>query len=121
MFFHMRVLRTDLSAQVEVGHVREIDEIFDAISYKKGAAIIRMLQTYLGAESFQVCLFLHFYVKCCCPSNFGIEAYCMHVNGDLSSLLCNRKVWFPTSTAMSTKTPRQKTCGVCCQRCLGSL
>lgn len=40
--------------QVEVGHVREIDEIFDAISYKKGAAIIRMLQTYLGADNFQV-------------------------------------------------------------------
>lgn len=40
--------------QVEVGHVREIDEIFDAISYKKGAAIIRMLQTYLGADKFQV-------------------------------------------------------------------
>jgi len=40
---------------VEVGHVREIDEIFDAISYKKGAAIIRMLQTYLGADKFQVC------------------------------------------------------------------
>lgn len=31
-----------------MGHVREIDEIFDAISYKKGAAIIRMLQTYLA-------------------------------------------------------------------------
>lgn len=42
--------------QVEVGHVREIDEIFDAISYKKGAAIIRMLQTYLGADKFQVIL-----------------------------------------------------------------
>uniref|UniRef100_A0A7I4BPT3 Aminopeptidase n=1 Tax=Physcomitrium patens TaxID=3218 RepID=A0A7I4BPT3_PHYPA len=39
--------------EVEVGHVREIDEIFDAISYKKGAAIIRMLQTYLGADTFQ--------------------------------------------------------------------
>jgi puromycin-sensitive aminopeptidase len=39
--------------EVEVGHVREIDEIFDAISYKKGAAIIRMLQTYLGADQFQ--------------------------------------------------------------------
>lgn len=37
-----------------MGHVREIDEIFDAISYKKGASIICMLQTYLGAESFQV-------------------------------------------------------------------
>lgn len=39
--------------EVEVGHAREIDEIFDAISYNKGASIIRMLQTYLGAEVFQ--------------------------------------------------------------------
>lgn len=39
--------------EVEVGHAREIDEIFDAISYNKGASIIRMLQSYLGAEVFQ--------------------------------------------------------------------
>lgn len=40
--------------QVEINHAREIDEIFDAISYKKGASVIRMLQSYLGAECFQV-------------------------------------------------------------------
>lgn len=39
--------------EVEVGHAQEIDEIFDAISYNKGASIIRMLQTYLGGEIFQ--------------------------------------------------------------------
>ncbi|KAK4599002.1 hypothetical protein RGQ29_009192 [Quercus rubra] len=39
--------------EVEINHAREIDEIFDAISYKKGASIIRMLQSYLGAECFQ--------------------------------------------------------------------
>ncbi|KAI5404022.1 variant 2, AP-1 complex subunit mu-1-like [Lathyrus oleraceus] len=39
--------------EVEINHVREIDEIFDSISYKKGASVIRMLQSYLGAESFQ--------------------------------------------------------------------
>ncbi|GMH12385.1 hypothetical protein Nepgr_014226 [Nepenthes gracilis] len=39
--------------EVEVNHVTEIDEIFDAISYKKGASVIRMLQSYLGAECFQ--------------------------------------------------------------------
>ena len=31
-----------------------IDQIFDAISYDKGASVIRMLQSYLGAERFQV-------------------------------------------------------------------
>ncbi|KAH7430122.1 hypothetical protein KP509_09G084800 [Ceratopteris richardii] len=39
--------------EVEVGHAKEIDEIFDAISYNKGASIIRMLQTYLGPDVFQ--------------------------------------------------------------------
>ncbi|PKI72070.1 hypothetical protein CRG98_007527 [Punica granatum] len=34
-------------------HPIEIDEIFDAISYCKGAAVIRMLHSYLGAECFQ--------------------------------------------------------------------
>ncbi|KAF4367053.1 hypothetical protein G4B88_016765 [Cannabis sativa] len=39
--------------EVEINHASEIDEIFDAISYRKGASVIRMLQSYLGAESFQ--------------------------------------------------------------------
>lgn len=41
---------------MEVNHAAEIDEIFDAISYRKGASVIRMLQSYLGAEVFQVFL-----------------------------------------------------------------
>ncbi|XP_010937267.1 aminopeptidase M1-B [Elaeis guineensis] len=39
--------------EVEINHANEIDEIFDSISYDKGASIIRMLQSYLGAECFQ--------------------------------------------------------------------
>ncbi|GAU31295.1 hypothetical protein TSUD_315040 [Trifolium subterraneum] len=39
--------------EVEINHAREIDEIFDAISYRKGASVIRMLQSYLGAQCFQ--------------------------------------------------------------------
>ncbi|XP_002516101.2 aminopeptidase M1 [Ricinus communis] len=39
--------------EVEINHANEIDEIFDAISYRKGASVIRMLQSYLGAECFQ--------------------------------------------------------------------
>ncbi|CAK9172685.1 unnamed protein product [Ilex paraguariensis] len=39
--------------EVDINHASEIDEIFDAISYRKGAAVIRMLQSYLGAECFQ--------------------------------------------------------------------
>ncbi|KAI4337165.1 hypothetical protein L6164_015612 [Bauhinia variegata] len=39
--------------ETEINHAREIHEIFDAVSYKKGASVIRMLQSYLGAECFQ--------------------------------------------------------------------
>ncbi|KAL1552325.1 AP-1 complex subunit mu-1-like [Salvia divinorum] len=39
--------------EVDINHASEIDEIFDAISYRKGASVIRMLQSYLGPESFQ--------------------------------------------------------------------
>ncbi|XVF48711.1 hypothetical protein PTKIN_Ptkin03bG0211400 [Pterospermum kingtungense] len=39
--------------EVEVNHASEIDEIFDSISYRKGASVIRMLQNYVGDQSFQ--------------------------------------------------------------------
>ncbi|GAB2269194.1 hypothetical protein Dimus_004123 [Dionaea muscipula] len=39
--------------EVDVGHARSVDEIFDAISYLKGSAVIRMLEGYLGEEVFQ--------------------------------------------------------------------
>ncbi|KAK9131304.1 hypothetical protein Sjap_011791 [Stephania japonica] len=45
--------------EVEIGHAHEIKEIFDAVTYQKGASIIRMLQSYLGAECFQILGFLH--------------------------------------------------------------
>lgn len=38
--------------EVEVGHPDEVDQIFDVISYAKGASIIRMLYHYLGPEAF---------------------------------------------------------------------
>lgn len=38
--------------QVEVGDPRSLDEIFDAISYSKGASVIDMLHHYLGADVF---------------------------------------------------------------------
>jgi len=39
--------------EIPVGHPDEIDEIFDAISYSKGASVIRMLYNWIGAESFK--------------------------------------------------------------------
>jgi hypothetical protein len=41
---------------VPVGHPSEIDEIFDDISYKKGASVIRMLHKYIGDEVNDTCL-----------------------------------------------------------------
>lgn len=40
--------------QVEIRHARSVIEIFDVVSYKKGSAVIRMLQGYLGDATFQV-------------------------------------------------------------------
>ncbi|GAB4842590.1 hypothetical protein Ancab_012566 [Ancistrocladus abbreviatus] len=39
--------------EVEIGHASTVDEVFDAISYCKGSAVIRMLQDYLGDETFR--------------------------------------------------------------------
>lgn len=39
--------------EVEVHHPSEISEIFDAVSYQKGASVIRMLADYLGERDFR--------------------------------------------------------------------
>lgn len=39
--------------EIEVGHPAEISEIFDKVSYAKGASILRMLHAYLGPEIFR--------------------------------------------------------------------
>ncbi|KAI0228894.1 Puromycin-sensitive aminopeptidase [Lamellibrachia satsuma] len=39
--------------EVPVGHPAEVDEIFDVISYSKGASVIRMLHDYIGDEHFR--------------------------------------------------------------------
>ncbi|RWS02375.1 Puromycin-sensitive aminopeptidase-like protein [Dinothrombium tinctorium] len=38
--------------EVPIGHPSEIDEIFDDISYCKGASVIRMIHDYIGNECF---------------------------------------------------------------------
>ncbi|XBJ13104.1 hypothetical protein VPH35_017509 [Triticum aestivum] len=42
--------------EVEIHHTNEINGIFDEIIYVKGASIIRMLQSFLGAKRFQKAL-----------------------------------------------------------------
>ncbi|XP_037041212.1 puromycin-sensitive aminopeptidase-like [Bradysia coprophila] len=39
--------------EVEVGHPSEVEQIFDSITYYKGASIIRMLHSFIGAENFK--------------------------------------------------------------------
>jgi puromycin-sensitive aminopeptidase len=38
--------------EVEVHHPKEVDEIFDTISYNKGASVVRMLSEFLGRDVF---------------------------------------------------------------------
>jgi aminopeptidase 2 len=44
--------RSSHAIQVEVNSAAEIDQIFDAISYSKGASVIRMLEAFLGRDNF---------------------------------------------------------------------
>lgn len=45
-------LRSSHPIEVPIKRADEVNEIFDAISYSKGSAVIRMLSTYLGEDIF---------------------------------------------------------------------
>ncbi|GLD93466.1 hypothetical protein PINS_up002058 [Pythium insidiosum] len=45
-------MKTSHPIEVVVHHPDEVDQIFDVISYAKGASVIRMLSEYLGRETF---------------------------------------------------------------------
>ncbi|BET03125.1 Aminopeptidase [Nesidiocoris tenuis] len=46
-------LKNSHPIEVPVGHPSEIEEIFDDISYNKGASVIRMLHRYIGDDDFR--------------------------------------------------------------------
>ncbi len=46
-------LRNSHSIEAKVANPAEIQELFDAISYSKGAAVLRMLEQFLGPDTFQ--------------------------------------------------------------------
>ncbi|XP_011496000.1 PREDICTED: puromycin-sensitive aminopeptidase [Ceratosolen solmsi marchali] len=46
-------LKNSHAIEVPVGHPAEIDEIFDDISYNKGASVIRMLHSFIGDDDFR--------------------------------------------------------------------
>jgi len=82
--------------EVEIHQASEVDEIFDAISYDKGASIICMLQNYLGAERFQKALAA--YIKRYAYSNAKTD--------DLWAVL-EEKSGEPVKSLMTTWTKQQ--------------
>lgn len=50
---HLDGLKNTHPIEVEVKHPSEISEIFDEVSYAKGASVIQMLSTFLGPEDFR--------------------------------------------------------------------
>ena len=46
-------LKSSHPIEVEVSHPSEVDEIFDNITYNKGASVIRMLYNWIGQYSSQ--------------------------------------------------------------------
>lgn len=51
--FALDSLRSTHAIEIDVNHPSEISEIFDAVSYSKGASVIRMLASYLGENNFR--------------------------------------------------------------------
>lgn len=51
--FRLDALESSHPIQVEIEDAHDIDEIFDDITYRKGATVIRMLAEYVGQNNFQ--------------------------------------------------------------------
>ena len=52
-------LRSSHPIQVPIKHAREVEEVFDAISYCKGSSVVRMIYAVLGHADFQAGLQLY--------------------------------------------------------------
>jgi puromycin-sensitive aminopeptidase len=66
------------SIEIPVHHPDEIGEIFDEVSYSKGASVIRMLGDYLGEEKFRDGLsyvfFSHYHYSLFAGSRYFLKA-----------------------------------------------
>jgi aminopeptidase N len=51
--FKFDAMKSSHPVAVNIGHPSQISQIFDAISYSKGSAIIRMMHKFLGEEIFR--------------------------------------------------------------------
>ena len=47
-------LASSHAIQVTINDPSEIDQVFDALSYSKGASMIRMIEAYVGSEVFRI-------------------------------------------------------------------
>ena len=65
--FDLDKLDSSHAILIDIDNPDEIGQVFDAISYKKGAAIIRMMHAWIGAENFRVGM--SNYLKCFSYSN----------------------------------------------------
>ena len=65
--------------QVEVFSADEVSEIFDAISYYKGASVIRQVYDWIGAEAFQSGLRAYL-TKFSCVAGARVSAFAAHVH-----------------------------------------
>lgn len=53
MVFNLDALKSSHPISIEVHNPNEISDIFDRISYAKGATIIRMMEDFLTTSSFR--------------------------------------------------------------------
>lgn len=97
--------------EVPVGHPSEIDEIFDAISYDKGASIIQMLHSYIGTEDFKDGL--HSYLTEFKYKNASTEDLWEHLEKGSKKPVRNimdtwtKQMGYPVLMVSSTKTSTQ--------------
>jgi len=97
--------------EVPVGHPSEIDEIFDAISYDKGASIIQMLHSYIGTKDFKAGL--NSYLTEFQYKNAFTEDLWRHLEKESKKPITDvmstwtQQMGYPVLTVSSEKTPSQ--------------
>lgn len=98
--------------EVPVGHPSEVDEIFDAISYDKGASVIQMLYHYIGKDDFKAGM--HSYLTEFAYKNASTEDLWLHLEKGSRKPVKNvmdtwtKKMGYPVLTVSSETTGTQR-------------
>jgi hypothetical protein len=80
---------------VPVNHPDEINEIFDSISYGKGASVIRMIANFLGLETFNGGI-TNYLNKHEYANAKQVSACCFQYNKTLLGLLTKQPIFLTT-------------------------